>query len=90
MATTNSKIFFVVCPACGYLIETKDIKIEPKRTDIQIKQCKNCREYVGWSIYGEYIFTYIKGKKRVSVLCDILAQESKCTDGKANNAGGRK
>ena len=90
MATTNSKTFFMVCPACGYLIEAKDIKIEPKRTDIPNKQCKNCKEYVGWSIYDKYIFPYIRGKKCASVLCEILSQEFKCTDGKANNIGGKK
>ena len=43
MANGNLITIFMVCPACGYLIETKDIKIAPKRADIPNKQCKNCK-----------------------------------------------
>lgn len=57
------KTFFVVCPSCGYLVEflsNETIKTTRKNGN---KKCENCKKDVGWSIYGEYIFPYIKEKK---------------------------
>ena len=53
---------FIVCPNCGYLLDTKK-NPSSSRTEGG-KECKNCGANVGWSIYGNRVFPYIKTNER--------------------------
>ena len=44
---------FIVCPACGYLI---DIRYVMSRRSDGSKKCKNCGKQVGWSTYANCVF----------------------------------
>lgn len=57
----EAKMVFVVCPACGYLVETR--YPSNGRSDGS-KECKNCGKNVGWSIYADSAFPYIKKDKQ--------------------------
>lgn len=63
MVKATLKTFFVVCPACGYLVEVLSNKTITTTRKNGNKKCENCKKDIGWSIYGEYIFPYIKEKK---------------------------
>ncbi len=52
---------FIVCPACGYLVEARYIL--PNRSD-GVQECKNCGAQVGWSTYENHAFPYIKKDKK--------------------------
>lgn len=51
---------FIVCPVCGYLV---DVKYPTPARSNGNKKCENCGSKVGWSIYENRVFPYIKDKK---------------------------
>lgn len=61
MATQLEKIC-IICPSCSYLIATVSASATSDIKNGDGSICPNCKERVGWRIYKNRAFPYIKGK----------------------------